>query len=201
MLGAPGSGKGTQGEILEKHTSFRRYVMSDLIKAELKPGSDISEKIKRGELLGDSDIFTTFRKDFKSEEQIIIDGIPRTLDQAYWLYGFLLRHDYEIKLLFLDVDEKKLLKRITSRYYCPKCHRGYNVLTKKPKVEGKCDIDKTKLVQRDDDTPKVFKSRLKTFDEVKKAILKVYRGEVINVNADQDIEKVSAEMIKKIILR
>lgn len=201
MLGAPGSGKGTQGEILENHTGFRRYVMSDLIKAELKPGSEISQKIARGELLGDADIFRTFRKDFKSENQIIIDGIPRTLDQAYWLYGFLVRHNYEIKLLFLEVNESKLLKRITSRYYCPKCHSGYNILTKKPKKEGVCDNDKTKLIQRPDDTPKIFKSRLKTFDEVKDVILDVYKGEVINVNGDQEMNNVSSEMIRKIILR
>lgn len=201
MLGAPGSGKGTQGEILEKHTGFKRYVMSDLIKSELKPGSEISKKIARGELLRDDDIFRTFRKDFKSEDQIIIDGVPRTLDQAYWLYGFLMRHNYDMKLLFLDVNEKKLLKRITSRFYCPKCHRGYNVLTKKPKVEGVCDFDKSKLIQREDDTPKIFKSRLATFDEVKDVILEVYSGEIINVNGDQEMEDVSSEMIRKIILR
>ncbi len=199
MLGAPGSGKGTQGEILEKKTKDKKYVMSDLIKRELSGDKIIFEKIRRGKLLDDADIFRVFKKNFKAGENIILDGIPRTEDQAYWLYGFLIKHDYDIKVIFLDVDEKKLVKRITARRYCPKCHSGYNLLMKKPKVEGVCDFDCEKLIQREDDTPKIFKSRLKTYDEVRDIILKVYNAEVIKVNGDQDINKVSSDLLKKLI--
>lgn len=204
MVGAPGSGKGTQGEFLEKNTGFKRYVMSDLIKKELKPGNELYDKVfKQGILLGDSDVFEIFRKYFESEKQVIIDGIPRTLDQAYWLYGFLMNHGYEIELVFLHVDEKNLVKRITSRYYCPKCHTLYNTIIdgKKPKEAGLCDNDGEKLIQREDDTKSVFKERLKTFDAVKEVILDVYKGDIIEVNGDQDIEKVSQDLIKQIILR
>ena len=201
LLGAPASGKGTQGEVLEKNTGFKRYVMSDLIKKELKPGNELYNKVfKEGILLNDGDVFSIFRKYFKSDNQIIIDGIPRTLDQAYWLYGFLMNHHYDIKLIFFDVDEKKLVKRIISRKYCPKCHSLYNSNTKKPKVAGICDLDGEKLIQRDDDTKKVFSERLKIFDSVKEVILDVYKGDVIKVNGDQKIEEVSQEMIKKIIV-
>lgn len=204
MLGAPGSGKGTQGEFLEKNTGFKRYVMSDLIKKELKPGNELYDKVfKQGILLGDVEVFEIFRKHFKSEKQVIIDGIPRTLDQAYWLYGFLMNHGYEIELVFLHVNEKNLVNRITSRYYCPKCHTLYNTVIegKKPKKAGICDNDGEKLIQREDDTKDVFKDRLKTFDSVKKVILDVYKGDIIEVNGDQDIEKVSQDLIKNIILR
>ncbi len=202
MLGAPGSGKGTQGELLEKHTGFKRYVMSDLIKKELKPGNKLYDKIfKEGVLLNDNNIFDIFRMYFQSENQIILDGLPRTLDQAYWLYGFLLRHKYEIQLVFLNVDEEKLLTRITSRRYCPVCHRLYNTETKKPKLEGICDDDGAELIQREDDTEKVFSERLQTFDEVKDIILDVYKGDVIEVDADNDIEEISRDILKKIIVR
>ncbi len=110
MVGAPGSGKGTQGEVLEKNTGFKRYVTSDMIRSELKEGSELREKVSRGILLDDSDIFKAFRKHFKLENQVIIDGLPRTLDQAYWLYGFLVRYGYDIELVYLKVDESKLLK-------------------------------------------------------------------------------------------
>ena len=201
LLGAPGSGKGTQGEILEKNTGFRRYVMSDFIKKELKPGSNLYNKVfKNGELLGDVDIFNIFGKYFKSENQVIIDGIPRTLNQAYWLYGFLMNYYYNIELVFFDVDEKKLLKRIISRRYCPKCHRLYNENTNKPKRKGFCDFDGEKLVQREDDKKDIFSDRLKIFDAVKKVILNVYKGNLIEVNANGTIEEVSQRMIKKIIL-
>lgn len=201
MVGAPGSGKGTQGEVLEKNTGFKRYVMSDLIKRELKPGSEVLEKIHKGILLDDSDVFGIFRRQFKSEKQVIIDGVPRTLDQAYWLYGFLMRHEYEIELVFLSVDERKLVKRITSRYYCPKCHTLYNTVVKKPKKVGVCDLDGEKLIQRGDDTKKVFGERIKIFDSVKKVILNVYKGEIIKINGDDNIDKVSQELMRKIILR
>ncbi len=202
MLGAPGSGKGTQGELLEKNTGFKRYVMSDLIKKELKPGTQLHEKLfKKGELLGDEDVFNIFMKYFSSEKQVIIDGIPRTLNQAYWLYGYLMRHKYEIELVFLNVDEEKLLQRITSRRYCPKCHKLYNLNSRKPKNEGICDDDNEKLIQRQDDTKEVFGDRLKLFDDVKDVILDVYQGDIIEVDGDQDINKVSQEMIKNIIIR
>ncbi len=200
LLGAPGSGKGTQGEILENNTGFKRYVMSDLIKKELKPGNELYDRVfKKGILLGDGDIFEIFRKNFGADNQVIIDGIPRTLDQAYWLYGFLINHKYNIKLVFFDVDENKLVKRIISRRYCPKCHRLYNNDSKKPKKNGLCDFDGEKLIQREDDTEEVFKERLKIFDSVKKVILEVYDGDVIKVNGDDLIENVSKEMMKKII--
>lgn len=204
MVGAPGSGKGTQGEFLEKNTGFKRYVMSDLIKKELKPKMPLYDKVfKEGILLGDSDIFEIFRKHFKSEKQIIVDGIPRTLDQAYWLYGFLMRHNYEIELVYIRVNEKDLIKRITSRYYCPKCHKLYNTIIseKKPKVAGICDDDGEKLIQREDDNKKVFQERIKTFDEVRDVILDVYKGDIIEVNGDDSIDKVSQSLIRKIILR
>ncbi len=203
MVGAPGSGKGTQGEVLERNTGFKRYVMSDMIKKEMKKGSEIYEKVKRGILLDDGDIFNLFMKNFKSERQVIIDGLPRTLNQAYWLYGFLMRHNYEIELVYLKVNEKHLLKRITSRYYCPKCHRLYNTIIdgKKPLKTGVCDVEGEKLVQREDDTKKVFEERIKIFDEVRDVILDVYKGDLIQINGDNDIDKVSQDLMKSIILR
>lgn len=204
MVGAPGSGKGTQGEVLQKNTGFKRYVMSDLIKKELKPGSDLYTKVfKQGILMNDSDIFKIFIKYFKSEKQVIIDGIPRTLDQAYWLYGFLIRHHYAIELVYLKVDETHLIKRITSRFYCPKCDRQYSELVKgkKPIKKGVCDVDGEKLAQRKDDTKETFAKRIKTFDEVKHVIIDVYEGEVIRINGDHPIDKVSQNLMRNIILR
>lgn len=200
MVGAPGSGKGTQGKLLQDNTGFQRYVMSDLIKQELTPGTDLHRKVfKEGVLLGDQDIFEIFRNHFQSEDQIIIDGIPRTLDQAYWLYGYLKRHKYTIKLVYLQVDEKQLVKRITSRYYCPTCHRAYNTLFLPPKTSGVCDDDQERLIQREDDTEEVFSQRLELFDEVKDIILEVYEAEEIVVNGDQEINQVSQDILKQII--
>ncbi len=115
MVGAPGSGKGTQGEFLEKNTGYKRYVMSNLIRDVIKEDSDLFDKMNSGILLSDLDIFEVFRLGFKFEDKVIIDGIPRSCDQAYWLYGFLKQHKYEIEVVYLKVDEDKLLQRILKR--------------------------------------------------------------------------------------
>lgn len=203
MLGAPGSGKGTQGKLLEEKTGFKRYVMSDLIKKELTPGTELHKQVfKEGILLNDSHVFEIFRKHFKSENDIILDGIPRTIDQAYWLYGFLKNHLYTIKLVFLNVDENLLISRITSRFYCPKCHKLYNshISELMPKTPGICDEDKEVLIQRDDDTPEVFKERLEIFNTVKEIILNIYKAEELEVDGDLEINEVSKEIIRNIIL-
>ena len=127
MLGAPASGKGTQGEFLEEHYRAQRYVMSDMIKAEISDkNSSIAKKMKNGTLIDDSDIFAMFRDGFNYEDKVVIDGLPRTIDQAYWLYGLLSTSGYKIKVIYLEVDEDNLFKRVTSRYFCPKCSRMYN---------------------------------------------------------------------------
>lgn len=175
LLGAPGSGKGTQGEILEKKIGYRRYVMSSLIKEEIKLGKESKCKwvqtynVEDGTLLNDLNIFELFRNKFNFENGIILDGIPRTLDQSYWLYGFLKEHKYDIKVVFLNVDENKLLDRILLR----------------AKVSG-----------RRDDTPEIFKERLKIYDAVKKTILEVYSEEIIEIDGDQSIDEVSNSMFK-----
>lgn len=200
IVGAPGSGKGTQGEILLEKMNFKGYVMSDLIKSELKPGSSLKEKMDKGILIDDSDIFGIFNRHFGNEDKILIDGIPRTLDQSYWVYGFLKKRGYDIKVLFIDVDEDKLLQRIIARRFCAVCKKGYNVLTKKPKVEGVCDDDGTKLFQRSDDTKEVFADRLKIYGEIKVAILDVFEGMIVRVNGDQSIENVAKEIEEKLEL-
>jgi adenylate kinase len=177
MLGAPGSGKGTQGKLIEDNSTYKRYVMSDLIKKELKLARKKWAKsydITNGLLLGDSEIFELFRDNFKGENHIILDGIPRTLDQAYWLYGFLTQHGYDLEIIFLNVDEKKLLDRILER----------------AKVQG-----------RKDDNPEIFKERLEIFDNVKSVILKVYKGNILNINGDRKVDIIHKDIMKKLKLR
>lgn len=168
LVGAPGSGKGTQGELLSDHTGWSRYVMSDMIKQEIHDNHELYDKvINQGELLGDKEVFRIFREHFANEQEVVLDGIPRTLDQAYWLHGFLERHKYKVRVVYLQVDEDKLLNRILER-------------------------------GRKDDNPDVFKERLSLFDEVKNMILDVYSDEIIEVDGDQQIEGVKQEMLEKL---
>lgn len=174
LLGAPGSGKGTQGIFLERKTQYKTYIMSSLIKKELKIGKKSWAKkydVESGLLLNDLNIFELFRENFSGEEGIILDGIPRTIDQAYWLYGFLTEHKYDIKVIFLNCNEKKLLDRILIR----------------AQKEG-----------RKDDSPEIFRDRLKIYDRVKEVILQVYSEQIIDINGDQSIEDVTEEINNKL---
>jgi len=199
MFGAPGSGKGSQGEILREKTKFKSYIMSSLIKEELVDGSPLYDKIKSGLLVDDVDIFNIFRSKFNFEKNVIFDGIPRTLDQAFWIYGFLVSNNYNIKFVNLNVDQDKLINRITARYFCPKCGALYNSISKKSKVEGICDVDGVKLKQRTDDTEEVLSQRLKIFNTDKDKILKIFKKNLINIDGDKFLDEVSEEIFKKVI--
>ncbi|MEZ5583325.1 MAG: hypothetical protein R3F37_11750 [Candidatus Competibacteraceae bacterium] len=83
----------------------------------------------------------------------------------------------------------------------PECLTLYNTKVKKPNNEGVCDHDGKQLIQRQDDTPEVFKERLATFREVRDVILDVYHGDVIQVNGDQEIGLANQELMRKIIMR
>lgn len=201
LLGAPGSGKGTQGEFLERK-GFKRYVMSEFLKEEIKRGSQEYEFVfRKGILLPEERIFSIFQKYFKGEKKVVIDGIPRSVDQAYWLFGFLKSLGYDFKVVYLKTNEKKLVRRITSRFYCSECHRMYNALTMKPRKRGVCDDDGGKLVQREDDKPKVFRKRLKIFDDVRSVMLDVFKGCIVRVDGDRSIPEVSLEIGRKLGLK
>lgn len=171
MVGAPGSGKGTQGELLEKNTGFKRYVMSSLFKDVVKKGSDLFDKMSSGILLSDLDVFDVFKKGFQFEDKVIIDGIPRSEDQAYWLYGFLIQHKYKIEVVYLKVDESKLLSRILKR----------------AKDQG-----------RSDDNEEVFKHRLEQFDFARDIILKIYSDNIIEVDGDRDINIIAKDVLNEV---
>ena len=196
MIGAPGSGKGTQGAFLEEKIGFKTYVMSDLIRAQLHEGSPLREKMNKGVLIDDGDIFRIFREGFAKEKRVIVDGLPRTLDQSYWLFGFLKRKHYNIKVLFIEVDEDNLLTRVGARRFCSKCNSGYNNIFMKPKVENICDKCGGDLIQRTDDKLEVFKDRLEIFADLKLAVLDVFSSSVIKINGDQAIDVVKKEMFE-----
>jgi len=202
LLGPPGAGKGTQGDLILKNFPYiNRYVMSDLLKREAKNNEEINEKIKKGELINDNLTFEIFKKYFKRENIILIDGTPRTLKQTELLTSFLEKEEYKIIVLNLKVDESKLIKRITNRYYCPTCHRSYNLLYNKPKHGLVCDYDGTPLIQREDDKPEIFKKRLKLFDEINGFITNFYDHEIhsiYDINGDLPIPEVAKE-IKRVL--
>jgi adenylate kinase len=180
LFGPPGAGKGTLAEIIKKFSKIAHISTGDLLRENVKNGSPIGLEAKKymdaGKLVPDSVVIDMVKvrlaKDDVKKNGFMLDGFPRTLDQAKAL-------DKVTKIdavTVLDVDKKTLKERILGRYNCPKCNRIYSIFNDKlkPKVEGQCDVCKVALTHRADDNEETFEKRWKAYEEQATDALKYY---------------------------
>jgi adenylate kinase len=130
----------------------------------------------------------------------ILDGFPRTLNQAEWLDGFLTSsakgaNALPVVAVNIVVGYDELLKRITGRRISP-VGRIYNIYTNPPRVAGRCDVDGSELIQRSDDSEEVFHQRMKTFEDVTAPVIEHYKGlgRFRKIDGDQEVGKVTYEI-------
>lgn len=213
LLGAPGSGKGTQGQYLQDTLKIPRISTGDLLREEVKKGSEIGRKVSEtlgsGKFVSDDIIISLLRETLQGSEfnkGFILDGFPRNLAQATLLDELLLKINHKMDLVLeLQVSEEGLEKRISHRYFCTKCGYSYNSLTNKPKVEGVCDIcGNTSFKIRDDDKIEVLRHRLEEYAKQTLPLVQYYteKGILHNVNCDRDIKEISSDIdliIKKVL--
>ena len=205
LLGPPGSGKGTQGEYLEKKCSISRISTGELLRSEVEEGSEIGKKIKntlgKGQFVSDEIVLTLLKDNItkpKYKNGFILDGYPRNINQAHVLDKLLKELDREIDAVFyFYIEESILIERICNRYYCADCNANYNKLYKNTRVEGVCDeCDSTNLQVRADDNVKTVKKRLGEYEEQTFPLISYYedRGILNRIDATKDIEKISKEI-------
>jgi adenylate kinase len=129
----------------------------------------------------------------------ILDGFPRTLGQAGWLDGRLAAQAQGLPVVAvsIQVDYNQLLRRITGRRNCPVCQSIYNVHVKPPQRDGFCDLDGTALVQRADDTEKVFEERMRAYEALTAPVVEHYRamGRFAEVDGDRPINAIAAGIV------
>ncbi len=200
MLGAPGVGKGTQAQLLMAEFNIPQISTGDLLrehrKNHTKLGMLADELMSKGLLVPDDLVNDMVAERFKqpdTEHGYILDGYPRTINQAEWLDTQLVAYLLPVVAVHIVVPQRVLLERITGRRISP-AGRIYNIYTNPPKVEGICDIDGSKLEQRKDDTEEVFHERMKAFDAKTAAVIDYYRthgGRFAEVNGDQPVEDVT----------
>lgn len=200
FLGPPGSGKGTQADILHEQYGFYHFDTGSRLRAEIASGSELGERISQytnaGKLVP-IDIIREMIKSFFSStnaERIMFDGYPRNLEQAQVLDESLEEHGLKLDYaIYLEIDEDSLLDRIVNRRFCPLCGDIYNLTSNPPQQEGVCDKDGTKLIQRQDDTAEVFGTRVKVYLQETMPVLDHYRqqGLLYTVDGDFDIAEVS----------
>jgi len=177
MFGPPGVGKGTIANMLVKKYKLCYISASGLLKKELKKKTKstnlIKEYMSKGELVPGNIIVPLVLKALKNSKKkvVILDGFPRKLDQAESFE----KHKNIDLVLDLNAPKKIIIERLSGRRICPKCGAIYHIKNKKPKREGYCDYDNTKLIQREDDKPEVIKERLKIYKEETKPLIKYFK--------------------------
>ncbi len=178
LMGPPGAGKGTQGEILSKRlgidTISTGVMLRNAIKEQTEVGKLAEGYINEGKLVPD-DVIVAIVKDRLAkpdcEKGFILDGFPRTTAQAEALTASGVKID---KVLSLEVDDDVIVERLSSRRECSKCGAPYSVLFNKPAVEGKCDKCGGELIRRADDNPETIKNRLNVYHEQTEPIKDYY---------------------------
>ena len=183
LLGAPGSGKGTQAERIAPAFDVSHISTGDILRAAVKRGTAMGLAAQRlmdaGELVPD-DVVIGIIRDRLSEPDtdtgFMLDGFPRTLDQAAALDDMLAGAGRALSLVLqIDVPEEELVQRLAGRRACRHCGRGYNVVFDPPKVDGVCDACGGDLFQRDDDNEDTVRNRLAVYRRQTEPLIGYYR--------------------------
>jgi len=183
LMGPPASGKGTVSEKLEKDFDFLHVSAGELLREEVAKGTTIGKEIdeimKKGDLVPSKLIAEMVKLTVKDEEGYILDGFPRSLEQAEYI------EDLEIDAaIYLEVPEDVVIERFAGRRMCQKCNHGYHLKYLPPKEEGICDKDGSELIQREDDKPETVKKRFQVYHENTQPLIEFYKnkGKLITVD-------------------
>jgi adenylate kinase len=208
LIGAQGSGKGTQAELLSQTLGVPHVASGDLFRKAIDEKTELGVKAKaymdRGELVPDELTVTMVIKRLEEpdcSQGVLLDGFPRTVAQAEVLDKGLQEVGKQIDLaIYLQVPREELLKRLSGRYICRANQHVYNIYTNPPKVAGICDIDGSELYQRSDDTGEAVQKRLDIFFTETIRLLDYYgkQNKLIEVDGNQDIDKVQQSLLSVI---
>ncbi len=192
ILGPPGAGKGTLAPTISDITGSKHVSTGDMFRSNIKNATELGQQaqafINDGKLVPDSLTIDMVRDTIVNElnsENFLLDGFPRTVEQAEALDAMLAGTGQELDaVICLDVDDSVILDRLGGRLYCPNCGASYNLNSMPPKVEGICDVCGHKLAVREDDKPETILARLKTYHEQTEPLLGYYERQNKIVHVD-----------------
>ncbi|HBC06555.1 MAG TPA: adenylate kinase [Rhodospirillaceae bacterium] len=205
LMGPPGAGKGTQSKRLEEAYGLVQLSTGDMLRAAVASGSDLGNKAKeimaRGDLVPDDliiDMIAVRIEQADCAKGFILDGFPRTVPQAEALAAMLADKGLSLDhVIELAVDDDAMVKRITGRYTCAKCGKGYHDEFEKPAKDGVCDkCGATEFTRRADDTEGTVRNRLDAYHAQTAPILAYYKdqGLLYDVDGMADIDAVTAQL-------
>ncbi len=203
LLGAPGSGKGTQAQLLSEKFHLPHISVGDLLRISIQENTELGLAAKvfvdRGDLVPDDLVLNMLAERISQpdcEQGAILDGTSRKPSQAEYLFK-LLANDQAIAIYF-EIPNASLYERIEGRKCCHKCGAIFHNKFYMEKEEGICDRCTSPLFKREDDTSEVLKNRLKGFDQQIDLVLSFYKNKNIlyKINAYQPIEQVNLEIVQ-----
>ncbi len=214
MLGAPGTGKGTIGNEICKHYNLIHLATGDIFREEIKKQTELGKKaneyISKGQLVPDEITISMCASYLDKSDNILLDGFPRTINQAEALKKYLDERNKKITAVIdLCVPDEDIVIRTSSRIICSnkECGASFNTVFMKPKVEGICDICGSKLIKRPDDNPETIRKRLAIYHEQTEPLIDFYINEGllekidINIYSETTKEDTTRKAITKIDAR
>jgi len=208
LIGAAGSGKGTQAVMLSERLGLAHLASGDLFRAALGMGTPLGQQargyMERGELVPDEITIAMFMGELATPAAArgaILDGFPRTVAQAEALDRTLAAQGERVgRAVYHDVPTEELVRRLAGRWVCPACGTPYHEVSDPPRVPGRCDREGTALVQRDDDRPEVVRARLEKQVPPMLEVIGHYEraGVLERVDGTQTIEALTSRILEAV---
>ncbi|NLE07851.1 MAG: adenylate kinase [Dehalococcoidales bacterium] len=200
FLGAPGAGKGTQAATVAQDMNLKHIATGDLFRQAQSQDTELARQAKfymeKGQLVPDEITIKMVLERIAQPDcsgGVIFDGFPRTLAQAEALDKALAEQGKAVsKVVFIDVAQGELLKRLTGRWICRACQTPYHEISSPPKVQGKCDKCGGELYQRADDKEETIKERLQVYFKETAPLIEYYRkaGKILEIEGVGEVAEV-----------
>lgn len=205
LLGPPGAGKGTQAKVMAQRLALVHISTGDLLRQNVKDQTALGKEAKsymdKGLLVPDELVAKMLMDRINKPDTakgFILDGYPRTLNQAESLEKMLAQKNMGIDLvLYLDTSDKVIIQRLTGRRVCSSCNANYHVTNMPPKKENVCDSCGGALYQRTDDNEQTVRKRLDVYKQEVSSLITYYetRGKLRRLAADQEAGVVLDQII------
>lgn len=195
LFGAPGVGKGTVGTLLSKNLNIPLISTGDILRRNVKEGTELGNKAKsfmeKGGLVPDGIIIKMVKEEVSGlKKGFILDGFPRTLNQAEGLEMIMSNNSYQV--ISLEAQDNFLIRRLSERRICKNCGAIYHLINIPPQRKGICDRCGSFLYQREDDQEGVVRERLSIFHSEAKPIINYYKkkGVLKSVDGSLPLQKI-----------
>ena len=194
LLASPGAGKGVASDYIENKYGYKHISTGSLLRNEALVNEDIKSLIDKGLFVSDETVMDVLKRNI-NDENIILDGMPRNLNQAKLLDSLLKENNIDLeKVIFIDIDKDLAASRVINRLTCDKCKRVYNKEITNSKV---CMICGGNLITREDDTKEVFDHRYDTYLKETKPLVDYYKDKLVKIYNNDTLESLYNNLDKE----